>query len=79
MRLSQFLEESNGQLSSNRLAYLLWTVGVFAVWAYASVKAVSLAAIPETVLAGVAVMTGGKIIQKSFEKPKGEGEEIPTT
>ena len=34
MRLQQFLEDKKaGQFSAMRLAFLLWAIGVFAVWA----------------------------------------------
>jgi len=69
MRLQQFLEDKKtGQFSATRLAFLLWVIGVFAVWAYASVRAVELQAVPESVVAILGLLTGGKVVQRYGER-----------
>lgn len=69
MRFSQFFQEDNGNLSSTRLGYLLWTAGTFAMWAYSSYTHGTLQPLPETVIMGLGILTGGKVVQKFGEKP----------
>jgi len=69
MRLQQFLEDKKaGQLSAMRLAFLLWAIGVLAVWAYASISAGELRGIPESVVTILGLLAGGKVVQRYGER-----------
>src|SRR5439155_9954120 len=69
MRLQQFVEDKKeGQFSAMRLAFLLWAVGVFAVWAYASISAGELRGIPESVVTILGLLAGGKVVQRYGER-----------
>jgi hypothetical protein len=69
MNLRQFLEDKKtAQFSATRLAFLLWVIGVFAIWAYASVRAVELQPIPESVVTVLGLLAGGKVVQRYGER-----------
>ncbi len=69
MRLQQFLEDKKAeQFSAMRLAFLLWAIGVFAVWAYASISAGELRGIPESVVTILGLLAGGKVVQRYGER-----------
>lgn len=69
MRLQQFLEDKKtGQFSATRLALLLWVTGVFVVWAYASVSAMELEAVPDSVVTILGLLLGGKVVQRYGER-----------
>jgi hypothetical protein len=72
MDLAQFMKEDNGNFSSSRLGFLLWVIGVLAVWVIDSLKCPSctLATIPESVITIVGILMGGKVVQK-FGENKG--------
>ncbi len=63
-----FLQDDNGNLSSMRLAFLLWVVGVLVIWGVASLKAGELKIIPDSVTTIVGVLMGGKVMQKFGEQ-----------
>lgn len=62
-----FLQDGDGNLSSTRLAFLLWAVGVLAVWMIVSVKSGALATVPQEVIAVLGVVMTGKVVQKFGE------------
>lgn len=66
-RWLEFLKEDNGSNSSMRLIMVLWGAGTFVVWTILSFYHGSLQAIPESVVASVAAMVTGKVIQKFGE------------
>src|SRR5437016_7810713 len=69
MRLQQFVEDKKeGQFSAMRLAFLLWAIGVFAGWAYASIGAGELRGIPESVVTILGLLAGGKVVQRYGER-----------
>jgi hypothetical protein len=69
MNLRQFLEDKKtAQFSATRLAFLLWVIGVFAIWAYASVRATELQAIPESVVTVLGLLAGSKVVQRYGER-----------
>ena len=74
MDLTQFMKEDNGNFSSSRLGFLLWVIGVLAVWVIDSLKCPSctLATIPDSVITIVGILMGGKVVQKF-----GENREAP--
>ncbi len=65
-----FLQDDNGNLSSMRLAFLLWVVGVgvLLIWGVASLKAGELKIIPDSVTTIIGVLMGGKVMQKFGEQ-----------
>ncbi len=67
----QFLEEDNGTLSSTRLAFLLWVVGVLVIWTDASWHAHALQAIPSSLQVILGILMTGKVTQK-FGETKAE-------
>lgn len=60
--------DAAGQLSSTRLAFLAWTVGVMVVWGYQSVKVGQLVAVPESVTMILGILMTGKVTQRFGEK-----------
>jgi|GEM_PF-2566348 len=74
-----FLQDDNGNLSSMRLAFLLWVVGVLAIWGVASLKAGELKIIPDSVTTIIGVLMGGKVMQKFGEQsaPKMADNTLP--
>ncbi|OIP40296.1 hypothetical protein AUJ95_04655 [Candidatus Desantisbacteria bacterium CG2_30_40_21] len=77
MKILQLLQDDNGMFSSTRLAFLVWGIGAFVVWAVQSfhnqilVNRGVLADIPESVLMVIAALMTGKVIQK-FKETKVE-------
>lgn len=62
-----FLQDGDGNLSSTRLAFLLWGAGVLVVWMYVSFKTTLLAGIPPEVVTVLGVLMTGKVVQKFGE------------
>ena len=72
----QFLQDGQGVFSSTRLAFLLWAIGVLAVWMIESLHAGNLAHIDESVIIVLSALMTNKVIQKFAEKsetPSAEG------
>lgn len=67
-RFHEFFEDNSGGLSASRLNLLIWSVGTFVIWAITSVKMVTLASIPESVIVMLGVVTTGKVVQRFGEK-----------
>lgn len=65
---SGFLQDDNGNLSSTRLAFLLWVVGVLLIWGVSSLKSGDLKNIPDSVTTIIGVLMGGKVMQKFGER-----------
>jgi hypothetical protein len=59
MKFIEILQDDNGKLSATRLAFLLWSFGVFTIWTYLSVATQTLMVIPITVveLTGVFILS----------------------
>jgi hypothetical protein len=70
-RLLEFVQEENGGFSSTRLAFLIWALGVLAVWIIASVTAqpIALTRIDPSVTTVLGILMTGKVVQKFGEKP----------
>ena len=71
----EMLEDNSGGTSSSRAMMLTWGIGTFVVWAFASIKAAALLAIPETVLIIVLGLASTKVIQRFGEKDSPEKPE----
>lgn len=67
MTITQFFKDDTGQYSATRLAFLLWAVGVFGIWAYMCVLTRSLIEIPQTVVEVTGLFMGGKVLQSHIE------------
>ena len=65
--LSEFLQEDNGGFSATRLGYLIWVVGVLAVWVFTSLKAGALQPLPAEVVTVLGILMSGKVVQKFGE------------
>jgi len=64
MRPIQFIQDGYGAFSATRLAFLLWVVGVLAVWIYLSiVRAESLLHIDSSVVTLIGILMTGKVVQ----------------
>ena len=69
MNLRQFLQDKKTkEFSATRLAFLLWSVGVLAVWAYASISMMQLQAVPESVVTILGLLVTGKVVQRYAEQ-----------
>ncbi len=69
MAVLQFLQDKKThEVSATRIGFLLWVVGLFGVWAYASVRAGALQSVPESVTTILGLLTGGKVVQRFAEK-----------
>ncbi|MCU0568163.1 MAG: hypothetical protein MUF49_16390 [Oculatellaceae cyanobacterium Prado106] len=62
-----FIKEKSGKPSSSRLLIIIWGLGVFGVWAYASIKSSTLQPIPESVITIIGVLIVGKTAQRFGE------------
>jgi hypothetical protein len=69
MKFSSFFEDNSGGFSATRLAFLLWAVGVLAVWIYSSIQQGKLAEIDKTVVTVLGILMTGKAAQRFGEKP----------
>jgi hypothetical protein len=67
MNLSQFLCEENGNLSAQRLVFVLANSCLWLVWAYVSLKHGEMAPISPELLLGLGIMQAGKVGQKMVE------------
>jgi hypothetical protein len=73
MKLYELFQEDNGNLSSTRLAFLLWTVGVLVVWSISSLRCTTgLAELPESIWIIIGLLMSGKVVQKFGEKPNSQ-------
>ncbi len=66
--MNNFLKDKNGDLSSTRLGFLMWVVGVLAVWVAVSVFESALQPLPESVILVIFALMSGKVVQRFGEK-----------
>lgn len=66
--LLQFFQEDNGNLSGQRLCYVLWNIAVCVVWTYCSFKAGQPVPLEIESIMGLAIAQAGKVGQKMVEK-----------
>lgn len=66
-KLSDFVRDEGGRLSSMRLLFLVWGVGTLVVWAYLCIKAAAFIALPTSVMAFIISLVGGKVLQSYTE------------
>ena len=74
-RLTEFLQEDNGGLSSTRLLFLVWGLGGFIVWTLLSLRMAppAFAILPWEYIGVVLSLGGVKVVQKFGEKPPPPG------
>jgi hypothetical protein len=60
MNLSQFFKDDTGQLSSMRLVFLVWGLGLFVVWAIISIITKQMFPVPESCIEILGICTIGK-------------------
>lgn len=78
MKLSSFLEDNSGGFSATRLAFLLWALGVLAVWIYSSIRNNTCAqGIDNSVTIILGVLMTGKVVQRFGEQPDSTGSNPP--
>ena len=70
MKFSSFLEDESGGFSSTRLAFLLWVVGVLAVYIYQRVHSDRPVVIDGSVITIIGILMTGKVVQRFGEKPE---------
>lgn len=64
----QFFKDDNGELSSTRLAFLAWAIGVLVVWIISSLTTGSLQKIDDSIGIILGILMSGKVVQKFAEK-----------
>ena len=62
-----FLQDAQGNNSSTRLAFLMVVVITMGMWVFMGVSKHELVELPATVLALIAALMGGKVIQSNIE------------
>jgi len=67
-QLLEFLSEDNGNLSSQRLVFLLANLCIWSVWTISSMKSGQLQPISPELLIGLGITQIGKVAQKFGEK-----------
>lgn len=75
--LLKIIEENSGELSTMRSITLIWFVGTLLTWIVLSIYNVQLMPIPESILALLGVLIGGKVVQRKFEQPNNDPESSP--
>lgn len=68
MKLGEFVQDNSGGLSSMRLAFLTWTLGVFLVWAGISIYTRTIQALPDSLIILTLGVSGTKAVQRFGEK-----------
>ena len=68
MKIAQFFNDDTGQLSSMRLIFILWGVGVFGVWGAVSIMTKTLSAIPIGAVEIMGMCLASKVVQSFAEK-----------
>ena len=72
MKITEIFTESSGKLSACRLVFLLWGVGILAVWVITSISNKALQPIDNSVVTLFGLIVTGKVIQRPLETPKKE-------
>jgi len=68
MRISEFLQEKNGQFSSTRLLFLVWGLCVLVTWMFISIKSNVMQSVDWSVVGILFTFMTGKVWQKYKEK-----------
>ena len=65
--IGTFFKDESGQYSAMRLSFVVWSLGVFGVWAAVSIIDKSMAALPKEVITMVGLTLGAKVFQSFSE------------
>ncbi|MFH1861043.1 MAG: hypothetical protein ABH870_08575 [bacterium] len=76
MKILQFLQDEKGILSSTRLAFLIWAIGMFVVWAIVSIYNHKLMEIDNNMMFILLSLMTGKVVQKFGESKEGKKEPL---
>lgn len=68
MRLGELVQDNSGGLSSMRLVFLTWTLGLFFIWAGISIRTGVLQPLPDSVIILALGVSGTKAVQRFGEK-----------
>lgn len=73
VNITSIIEDNTGGISATRVLMLVWGIGVFLIWGFATVMATIHGAytgipIPESVVTILLGVVGGKVVQRPFEK-----------
>lgn len=68
MKLAEFFQDPTGGFSSVRLAFLVWSLGVFIVWAVASLSEKSVKPIDTSIIMMIGAVSTAKVVQRFGEK-----------
>ncbi len=63
MKFAQFFQDGTGAYSATRLAFLLWAVGVLAIWIFESINKSALQPVDSTVTTILGILMTGKVVQ----------------
>ena len=63
MKLAEFFKDGTGSYSATRLAFILWSCGVLAVWIVESVSKGVLQPVDNTVMTILGILMTGKVVQ----------------
>jgi hypothetical protein len=77
MKLMQFFQDDTGANSATRLAFLVWSVGVFVIWAAVCFSAKTLIDIPNGVIYVTIVFMGGKTAHAFIENTPPTSPKLP--
>ncbi|HEY9909784.1 MAG TPA: hypothetical protein V6D18_19505 [Thermosynechococcaceae cyanobacterium] len=79
-KLTEFLQDPNGEFSSTRLAFLAWIFAVLIGWGVDTARHdYKMAQIPESVQVLIGVLMSGKVVQRFGEKPISDSAELEIT
>ena len=79
MKLSGMFTDDTGSVSSMRVVFVLWSVGLFGLWAALSIKAGSMVPIPQQALEVMGITAGAKTIQSFSENTTNINKNINVT
>lgn len=67
MNLGEIFQDDTGALSSMRVVFVLWSVGLLALWVGLSIKAGTMVPIPQQALEVMGITAGAKTVQSFSE------------
>ena len=65
--VGEFFQDNDGNYSATRLAFLIWSIGVLAVWSFVSLRSGELKGLPPDIATVLGVLMTGKVVQKFAE------------
>ncbi len=69
-KLSQFLETPSGRFSSNRLIYIIGSIGILFIWGYKTLISPTGYELPDSTVWIFGILQGGKVWSGYSEKSK---------